>query len=122
MYLSKEQAVTLLDIIISGHSGSTMRSGVPMHEHGLLSDDTLVKAKKLKKEIQEELGIPTKASISKCNLKDQSFKDLWSSRKKKNMFDNLDASKVCDYMCLYESRNKFINELLNKNPFHVNFI
>jgi MoaA/NifB/PqqE/SkfB family radical SAM enzyme len=56
------------------------------------------------------------------NLKEQSFKELWDSERKKKMFERFDASKVCNYMCLYESRNRFINQLLNKNVSHINFI
>jgi len=56
------------------------------------------------------------------NLKEQSFKELWDSEEKRKMFRDFDASKICSYMCLYETRNKYINSLLKKDPLHVNFI
>ena len=49
------------------------------------------------------------------NLKNKSFKELWNSEEKKRMFKNFDASKICNYMCLYESRNKYINKLLENH-------
>jgi MoaA/NifB/PqqE/SkfB family radical SAM enzyme len=54
------------------------------------------------------------------NLKKQSFKHLWDSLSKKEQFAGLDARK-CP-VCLYELRNKRINELLKKDIPHVNFI
>lgn len=55
------------------------------------------------------------------NIEKQDFAELWSSAKKEKMFEEFDASQICGYMCLYESRNRFINSLLTK-PQHVNFI
>ncbi len=55
-------------------------------------------------------------------LKEQTFKELWESEAKRKMFDKFDASQICNYMCLYETRNKFINKILDKNPIHKNFL
>ena len=50
------------------------------------------------------------------------FKKLWDSRTKADHFSSFDASKRCPHMCLYEKRNKTINNLLRTDVPHINFI
>jgi hypothetical protein len=56
------------------------------------------------------------------NLRDMSFKELWYSKKKKDLFKNFNTRKICNCPCLYEQRNRFINKVLFENPLHVNYI
>jgi MoaA/NifB/PqqE/SkfB family radical SAM enzyme len=56
------------------------------------------------------------------SIKNQSFKELWSSKEKTDMFNNFNVQKRCTYACLYEQRNKYINDLIENNQPHVNFI
>ncbi|MGQ4893409.1 MAG: radical SAM/SPASM domain-containing protein [Candidatus Njordarchaeia archaeon] len=56
------------------------------------------------------------------SIKEQSFKELWYSEKKKNFFKKHNAKKICDIPCLYRNKNEFINYCLRENPRHVNFI
>jgi hypothetical protein len=55
------------------------------------------------------------------SIKDKSFKDLWLSNEKEDLFKNFDAQKTCNCHCLYEYKNKFINQLIEK-PLHINYI
>ena len=55
------------------------------------------------------------------NLREQRFKELWDSEEKQEFFEKFDASKMCKFMCLYESRNRHINNLLEP-PLHANFL
>jgi MoaA/NifB/PqqE/SkfB family radical SAM enzyme len=56
------------------------------------------------------------------SIKEQSFKELWESKVKEKIIENLKPSKDCKLVCLYEQRNKFINYMLKDTPEHVNFI
>lgn len=56
------------------------------------------------------------------NLKDKGFKELWDSAEKQKLFSKFDPRKRCKYHCLYEKHNGFINEVLNGDVPHVNFI
>lgn len=56
------------------------------------------------------------------NIKDMTFKELWNSKAKKDMFRAHDPRKSCRCSCMYEQRNKFINNVLYNKPKHVNFI
>lgn len=50
----------------------------------------------------------------------QRFKELWDSKQKSDFFIKHDPRQQCKNPCIYEQRNKIINELLEK-PAHVNF-
>lgn len=78
--------------------------------------------------ITGECGVYTCCTLSYTpngligNLKDMSFKELWNSPKKIEMYDNFDAREKCKCPCLYEQRNRFINKVLFDKPLHVNYI
>ena len=40
------------------------------------------------------------------DITEQSFQSVWSSLKKKNMIDNLDPSKLCNFHCLRHTTNE----------------
>lgn len=54
------------------------------------------------------------------SIKNQSFKELWESREKRGLIENFDA-RSCD-RCMFNSKNRFINYLIDDEPQHVNFI
>jgi len=54
------------------------------------------------------------------SIKEQSFKELWESREKRGLIENFDA-RSCE-RCMFNSKNRFINYLIDDEPDHVNFI
>lgn len=50
------------------------------------------------------------------DIKDISFKDLWYSEKNNRFFSKHDPRKICNVMCLYETRNKNFLENRHRNP------
>jgi len=54
------------------------------------------------------------------SIKDQSFKSLWDGQKKQDFFGGFDA-KNC-VRCMFNEKNKFINELLRKPTVHDDFV
>jgi len=54
------------------------------------------------------------------SIKHQSFKDFWSSRQKIEAIENFDA-RQCE-RCMFNSKNRFINYLIDEKPDHVNFV
>lgn len=54
------------------------------------------------------------------SIKDQTFKELWDSANKKNFFSHFDAKK-CE-RCMFNNKNKFINNLLRKPTVHDSFV
>ena len=54
------------------------------------------------------------------SIKDQSFKQLWEGEVKKNFFNKFDA-KGCE-RCMFNEKNKFINNLLRPSTPHDNFV
>lgn len=54
------------------------------------------------------------------SIKNQSFKDLWNSRQKIEAIENFDA-RQCE-RCMFNSKNRFINYLIDEHPDHVNFV
>lgn len=56
------------------------------------------------------------------NLYKQSFKDIWFSDNTKKLFNSFDAKKECLHHCMYDTRNILLNQYLNMNQEHINFI
>ena len=57
------------------------------------------------------------------DLKEQSFKDIWTGEKRINWLKRNYLAEVCsNNVCWMEEKNKFIDYLTTKNPKHVNFI
>jgi len=56
------------------------------------------------------------------SIKDQSFKELWNSQVKTDMFKNHNPSNNCKHPCMYKGKNDFINYCTKSNPQHINFI
>jgi MoaA/NifB/PqqE/SkfB family radical SAM enzyme len=54
------------------------------------------------------------------SIKNQTFKEYWSSDEAKKYYGNFDASKCA--RCMFNNKNKFINYLLLDNPQHVNYV
>lgn len=56
------------------------------------------------------------------SIRDQSFKQLWESKEKKDRFSMHDPSKHCQHSCMYRDKNIFINYCIKKDAKHTNFI
>jgi len=56
------------------------------------------------------------------SIKNQSFKDLWMSDDKINMFKSHNPDLRCKNPCLYKAKNEFINYCIKDKPKHINFI
>jgi MoaA/NifB/PqqE/SkfB family radical SAM enzyme len=56
------------------------------------------------------------------SIKDQSFKDLWQSKEKQEMFAGHSPMHLCKFPCMYRNKNEFINYCIKKDPRHINFI
>jgi len=54
------------------------------------------------------------------SIKNQSFKDMWNSEEKINLIENFNA-QGCE-RCMFNSKNRFINYLIEQSPEHVKFI
>lgn len=57
-----------------------------------------------------------------CDLKDDSFRELWNSDEVTKKLNDFDAKVCCKQHCVYDSRNKLINSFLEMDRNHVNFI
>ncbi len=56
------------------------------------------------------------------SIKDQSFKDLWFSQEKIEMYKNHNPKIVCQHPCMFKGKNEFINYCIKKDAKHVNYI
>ncbi len=56
------------------------------------------------------------------SIKDQSFKDLWFSQEKIDMYENHNPKVVCQHPCMFKGKNEFINYCIKKDAKHVNYI
>lgn len=55
------------------------------------------------------------------SIKNHSFRELWESNEKINMFMKHNPRKMCRHHCMYKERNEFINYCIKQDPKHVNF-
>lgn len=56
------------------------------------------------------------------DISHRSFKDLWYSDEVSGTFENHDASRECCFRCAFEERNILLNDLINLDKNHINFI
>lgn len=56
------------------------------------------------------------------SIKDRSFRDLWESQEKIDLFAKHNPSEMCKHQCIYKNKNEFINYCIKDNPKHINFI
>lgn len=56
------------------------------------------------------------------NLYDNTFKEIWFSENTKKFFNDFDAKKLCYHHCMYDSRNLLINQYLDLDNDHINFV
>lgn len=56
------------------------------------------------------------------DIREQSFKDMWFSEETTRKFHEMDASVECNFRCVYDERNILLNDLLNQDKNHINFI
>lgn len=56
------------------------------------------------------------------DIKEKSFKEIWFSDATSKKFQEMDASKECNFRCVYDERNILLNDLLNQDKNHINFI
>lgn len=54
------------------------------------------------------------------NLKEQSFGDIWFGERRKKWLKHFNSSK-CE-LCWMDSKNLFIEYIINEEPMHVNFV
>lgn len=67
----------------------------------------------------------TRAYDSKAvigSLEKQSFRELWSSEMTAGKFEQLDPKRDCQNFCVYEERNKLIEDYYNVDYNHINFV
>jgi len=56
------------------------------------------------------------------DIQNTSFKELWFSDKTTKIFQSLDAKRDCGFRCAFEERNILLNQLLELDENHINFI
>lgn len=56
------------------------------------------------------------------SIKDQSFKDLWFSKKSAEIFKNFNPQEKCRHHCANDSKNDLINKIIDCYGDDVNFI
>lgn len=56
------------------------------------------------------------------DLKDMSFKEIWFSDKTKEFFTSFDPTKYCNHHCVFDKRNILLNNFLDIEAQHQNFI
>ncbi len=56
------------------------------------------------------------------DLNTQRFKEIWFSEAARKRFQTFDAASECRHHCVFDQRNKLINDYLDLNDDHVNFI
>ncbi|MCM1236909.1 MAG: radical SAM protein [Ruminococcus flavefaciens] len=56
------------------------------------------------------------------DLKNQSFKDLWSSEEVVKRYQNFNPQKECNHHCVYDDRNELLNTFYSLDTNHINFI
>lgn len=55
------------------------------------------------------------------NIKSEKFSDIWSGAKRKEALHKLNVKK-CPKLCVGDNLNEFLEDYLNKQPEHVNFL
>lgn len=56
------------------------------------------------------------------SIENQSFKKMWFSDETTEKFRTYDIVKECNFRCIYDDRNKILNDVLLLDKNHVNFI
>lgn len=56
------------------------------------------------------------------NLRQMSFKEIWYSPETRKSSQNWDACTQCSFRCAFEERNILLNDLMNLDKNHINFI
>ncbi len=56
------------------------------------------------------------------SIAEQSFKQMWFSEETTKKLKNYNIAKECDFRCIYDDRNKILNDVLTLDCNHVNFI
>ncbi len=56
------------------------------------------------------------------DLHDSSFKNIWFSKKTKDIFSKFNPAKECRHHCVYDERNILLNRFFSINENHINFI
>ncbi|MBF0207307.1 MAG: radical SAM protein [Oligoflexia bacterium] len=56
------------------------------------------------------------------DLRETSFKDLWSNKRTAEKIDGLNPQEECQHHCTYDDRNIVANNFLSINQEHINFI
>lgn len=56
------------------------------------------------------------------SIKNQSFKQLWESEQKTELFKKHNPSTLCRHPCMYTQKNDFINYCLKKDAKHTKYI
>lgn len=56
------------------------------------------------------------------SLENHSFKQLWFSEETTEKFRKMDAVKECNFRCVFDERNQLLNDLINMDKNHINFI
>lgn len=56
------------------------------------------------------------------SIEDKSFKDLWMSDEKIEMFKNHNPRLRCKHACMYKGKNEFINYCIKNDAKHINYI
>jgi MoaA/NifB/PqqE/SkfB family radical SAM enzyme len=56
------------------------------------------------------------------SIKEKSFKEVWESPEKRELFSKHNPSVLCQHPCMYKSKNDFINYCTKQNPRHINYI
>ena len=56
------------------------------------------------------------------DISNKSFKDMWFSDETTKRFKEMNAKNECDFRCAFDERNILLNDLLNLDRNHINFI
>ncbi len=56
------------------------------------------------------------------SLKEKSFKELWYAEDTVQKIRELDACKECDFRCVFDERNILLNNFLDIDHNHINFV
>ena len=56
------------------------------------------------------------------DLRENRFKEIWFSAATQKRFQEFDATQECRHHCVYDQRNVLINDYLDLNEDHINFI
>lgn len=56
------------------------------------------------------------------SIKNQSFKKMWYSEETTQRLKHYDIAKECNFRCIYDDRNRIIDNILSLDKNHINFI